>query len=73
MADAGLDITEEEGVHPIGIDKRESFHTINKDFGVINDDVPNLDNDPIQPGRKRILFLACLCILGGSLSARGRC
>lgn len=32
------------------------------DFGV--KDPQDLDDDPIQPHRKRILFLACACILG---------
>lgn len=26
----------------------------------------DLNQDPIQPGRKRLLFLACACILGTS-------
>lgn len=73
MADAGRDITEEAGLHARDqqhsqqhLDKRESFTTLNKDFGVANEDVPNLDDDPILPGRKRMLLLACLCILGKS-------
>lgn len=72
MADAGRDITEQEEEHPLsGVSKdlahagkRESFTTVNKDFGVGNDDVPNLDTDPILPGRRRVLFMACMCILG---------
>lgn len=69
MADAGRDITEEAGLHARDqqsqhLDKRESFTTVNKDFGVGNEDVPDLTDEPMMPGRKRMLLLACLCILG---------
>lgn len=36
---------------------------LEKDFGLKEDLA--LDDDPILPHRKRKLFLACACILGG--------
>jgi len=71
MADAGRDIAEQEAEQE-AINKglvhhdqgRQSFASVNKDFGVEFDDDPQLDNDPILPHRKRLLAAACICILG---------
>jgi hypothetical protein len=41
-----------------------SFTTVNKDFGIDNQDVPGLHADRIAPNRRRMLLLACICILG---------
>lgn len=72
MADAGRDVTEQEAEmvsYAKDADSRaQSFNTVNKDFSVGADDVPNLDHDPILPGRRRMLLLACMCILGESRS-----
>lgn len=43
---------------------KDSFNTVNKDFSVDYEDSPDLNHDPIEPGRRRILLLACICILG---------
>jgi hypothetical protein len=42
---------------------REELESLDRDFGV-NTEVEGLDDDPILPHRKRMLFLACACILG---------
>jgi hypothetical protein len=44
-----------------------SFTTVHKDFGIDNQDVTGLHADRISPGRRRILLLACVCILGKGL------
>lgn len=73
MADVGSDlINEQEAEHAFGgsnskdlahAGKRESFTAVNKDFGVGNEDL-DLDTEPLLPGRRRVLLMACLCILG---------
>lgn len=72
MADAGRDVTEQEAeMVAYGKDagsRAQSFNTVNKDFSVGAEDVPNMDHDPIMPGRRRMLLLACMCILGKSRS-----
>lgn len=84
MADAGRDISEQIGedgdplsagskssAHRGSFGHRDSFHTVNKDFSVYNEDVPNLSaGDPLLPGRRRVLLLACACILGNELCER---
>jgi hypothetical protein len=72
MADAGRDVTEQEAemvsYSKDANSRAQSFNTLNKDFSVGADAVPNLDHDPILPGRRRMLLLACMCILGRSRS-----
>lgn len=84
MADAGRDISEQIGedgdpltagskssAHRGSFAHRDSFNTVNKDFSVYNEDVPNLSAaDPLLPGRRRTLLLACACILGNELCER---
>jgi hypothetical protein len=85
MADAGRDVSEQiaEDGDPLSADSRssavhrgsfghsrDSFHTVNKDFGVYNEDVPLAEGDPLLPGRRRRLLAACMCILGNELCER---
>lgn len=45
------------------VTSREELENLDRDFGV-KAEVEGLDDDPILPHRKRMLFLACACILG---------
>uniref|UniRef100_A0A383VGU9 Major facilitator superfamily (MFS) profile domain-containing protein n=1 Tax=Tetradesmus obliquus TaxID=3088 RepID=A0A383VGU9_TETOB len=48
---------------------KDEFESLDRDFGV-KAEVEGLDDDPILPHRKRMLFLACACILGNELCER---
>jgi hypothetical protein len=54
--------------------RKEELESLDRDFGV-KAEVEGLDNDPIVPHRKRVLFLACACILGEARwrSEHGHC
>lgn len=51
------------------VTSREELENLDRDFGV-KAEVEGLDDDPILPHRKRMLFLACACILGNELCER---
>lgn len=50
-------------------DAHDYASQLHKDFGIVETG-DDLDDDPIVPGRKRMLFLASACILGNELCER---